>query len=78
MSRASDIMSRIELVAKKLEMTIEDALSILEGKHATKTIVAKTVVATTVPPAGASLATVAATAQANAAAVNQGDTVKTS
>lgn len=29
----SDAINRLELVAKKMEMSIEDALSILEGKH---------------------------------------------
>ena len=39
MSRVQDILNRIELVAKKLEMSIEDAVAILEGKHPTHTVV---------------------------------------
>jgi hypothetical protein len=41
LSRTQAIMNRIELVAKKLGMTIEDAVSILEGKHDTHAITQK-------------------------------------
>ena len=40
-SRVQEILNRIELVAKKLEMSIEDAVSILEGRHPTHTVVQK-------------------------------------
>lgn len=38
MSRMSDLLNRIELVAVKLGMSIEEAVSILEGKHPTHQI----------------------------------------
>lgn len=41
MSRAADALNRLELIAKKMEMSIEDALSILEGRHETHVVVQK-------------------------------------
>jgi hypothetical protein len=41
MSRLSDAINRLELIAKKMEISIEDALEILEGKHPTHHVVLK-------------------------------------
>lgn len=40
MSRMSDILNRLELAAKRLGMSIEDTVLILEGKHPTHHIAA--------------------------------------
>ena len=40
-SRVAEVLNRIELIAKKLEMSVEDAISILEGKHPTHVVVQK-------------------------------------
>lgn len=39
MSRLNDLVNRIERLAKKFEMSIEDVVSILEGKHPTYKVV---------------------------------------
>lgn len=39
MSRLSDAINRLELVAKKMEMSIEEALSVLEGGSITHKVV---------------------------------------
>ncbi len=41
MSRLNDIINRLELIAKKMEMSIEDAVAVLEGKHPTHVVVQK-------------------------------------
>ena len=39
MSRASDVLNELELAAKKLGMSIEEAVSILMGNHPTHVVV---------------------------------------
>lgn len=39
MTRVSEVLNRLELIAKKLGMSIEDAVLILEGKHPTHAVV---------------------------------------
>lgn len=41
MSRLQDAINRLELVARKMEMSIEDALLVLEGRHPTHVVTQK-------------------------------------
>ncbi len=41
MSRTADLLNRIELIAHKWVMSVEDVVSILEGKHPTHSVVQK-------------------------------------
>lgn len=41
MSRISELLERLEAVAKRLGVSVEDAILILEGRHPTQTVVQK-------------------------------------
>ena len=43
MSRITDVITRLEQVAKRFEMSVEEAVSILEGKHPNHIVVTKPV-----------------------------------
>jgi hypothetical protein len=41
MTKVEALLNRIELIAKRLEMSVDDVISILEGKHPTHVVVQK-------------------------------------
>jgi hypothetical protein len=41
MNKVEALLNRIELTAKKLEMSVDDAISVLEGRHPTHIVVQK-------------------------------------
>lgn len=75
MSRTANIMNRIELVAKKLEMDIEKVIDILEGKHPTLHVATKPVESQSLPNESTS---VGAASTSNAAGVVNSTTNLTS
>lgn len=72
-ARVEALLNRIELVAKKFGMAVEDVVSILEGKHATHAVVQKyKEVDSTNPTGGSGPAAVSAEDQGKSAASTEG------